>query len=264
MSEAEVPAVEPAVVEVPETELIGGLGDMVARKEAHANHAVPQEEEVPKEAAIKIGDKEFATQKEAFDYANGQIDDMERERQITNAYQQGILDVQGQAPVQQNVTPVPVPQATEDFDQKFYENPQKYLNEHADKIRTQTRDEIMKEVNQQNKRTELWTEFYSKFPDLANKKDLVETTLNANWDVLGTMQDAQKAMDMLGGKVRTRLTQFAEDLLPKQELPNTQGDASPGGQMNVTPKKSEDKPVDFISQLNQANSKRFNRTTGSV
>lgn len=219
---------------------------------------VEAQADVPTEAAavgekIRIGDKTFSTTREAMEYAEA----LERENLAQSSYQQGILDAlsRGEKP--------PSPQVMRDeFDmneeelERFYANPKDFLRQFAKRITSQVTTDINQSIEKQNKVTQLWNEFYSENPDLSGDRDLVQMILTQEWDTLGNISDHKKAMKILAQKTRDRVQKISNSLKPRAELPNSQRGASPGGQPLASRSMPAEKPLDFLSQLHQAQSKR--------
>ena len=193
---------------------------------------------------IKIGDKSFATQQEAWDYA----DKLAQERLAQDAYRQGLDDA---ARMQGQVTQETVAPPQESFDDKFYSDPEAYLRERDNMVRQSVKDEILGELSTKEREKQLWKQFYNENPDLQVKDKLVKVILNENWDVLGKMQNSDEALKILASKTRAELKKYMESNLPSTELPRTATQVSAGKGGQVTPPPTQDKPLDFLSQINQ-------------
>lgn len=207
----------------------------------------------PKEK-IRIGDRTFDSQKEAWSYA----EELERQRLAADAYRQGIQDaLQRDNPQAQNEPPPP----EENFEEKFYADPKKFLDEYGQKIRDNVTREVLGQVEKQSKVTKLWEQFYNENPDLQSQRALVQAILQQEWDTLGHMPDHGKALKLLAEKTRGELNKYFEQLKPRQELPNTKAGASPGGQVTTTRPQVDKKPLDFLSQVRHLQDKRRSVST---
>ena len=201
------------------------------------------------EAPIKIGDREFTDQKEAWAYAEG----LEKERLANDSYRQGVQDTMNQQPVNAQAQ---APVQEDNFDEKFYENPKKYLNDMRREIKEEVNKESAVERQQAQTVEKLWHKFYNDYPDLQGKDKLVKVLLEENWNTIGHMQDSTAAMKILAGKTRAELQGYIEAAKPTTELTNNAGGASGGSQSQVTPKEKEEPVLNFIDQLNKLNDRR--------
>jgi len=229
-----------------EVELPAG-GPQKPAVEAKAEEEAPVEttEEVPVEAApeeplIKIGNKEFKTQAEAFKYA----EDLEEEKLRAELYSQGVKDA-----LQSNRQPEPVAEVVEDnFEERFYSNPKEAL---AEVQRKATQDAIQ-QIKAETEREKMWTDFFDKHPDLDGERKLCEMTLNENWETIGKMTDLPKAMDLLAQKTRAIFQGYIDRSKPRTELPSRRGQAVSAGNSargGVTPNKKEETPLTMSEQI---------------
>jgi len=202
-----------------------------------------------KEAPITIDGREFTDHAEAWKYAES----LAQDKAANDNYRQGVQDAMSQpnGQVASPVTPEP-----DDFEEKFYADPKKYLTERDDKIRKQIKDEVTQESTQKATVDRLWNQFYNDNPDLVGKDRLVKSLLEENWNTLGHMTDAPSAMKILAQKTRTEIQSYIESSQPRTELPNNAGGASGGSQSQVTPKKTDEPVLSFIEQVNKLNEKR--------
>ena len=210
------------------------------------------------EKPYRIGDQSFQTQKEAFAYAESLNQKNTLTEAQSNAYRQAIIDAQHLQQSGQNVTPAAAP-AEDDFDSKYYEDPKKYLNERDDKIRSQTKAEIMAELGQKAEEDKLWGEFFSAHPDLAGFKEDCEVTLGKlQQDVqnINATKGKGAAMDYLAQKTRAKFQAYSEAMKPRRELASGSGGPSQGSSSNVTRNISPEQPVDFTAQLRTLRSGR--------
>jgi len=217
--------------------------------EAVAEEVTPGDAGQEAEAPIKIGDQEFNDPKEAWKYAEG----LEKERLANDSYRQGVQDTMSQQPV---TVQTQAPVKEDDFDEKFYADPKKYLNEMTANIEERVNKRVNDERTQARTVDTLWKQFYSDYPDLQGKDRLVKSLLEENWGVIGHMQDSKAAMKILAGKTRSELQGYITQAKPQTELTNNAGGASSGSQSQVTPKETEEPVLSFIDQVANLNSKR--------
>lgn len=209
--------------------------------------AVPNEPEVTTTEEIQIGDKTFTSNEEAISYAR----ELQSSVATNDAYQQGINDAimnQSSAP---SVTNEPVVEAPLFEDAEFYENPQAVIKRVTEQAQANAVDIIRKENEQKQKSDNLWIEFYNKYPKLRKSDKMVKRILEDNWNVLGSMPDSSKAMDILAQKSTDQIKIMLSDFMPGQELPETRQATSPGSQTNVTPPVVVEPVLDFVAQANQ-------------
>lgn len=211
-----------------------------------------EEGEAPEaDGKYRIGGKTFKTQREAFAYA----EEIEREKAQVDAYNQGLREaIQAKSPVE-SVTPPVAPE--EDFDAEFYKDPKAYLRKLKDEAKNEAKAELKGEISGEERVKQIWAEFYSENPDLQKKAKLVNVVLQENWDTLGHMKNYKEAMTILARKTRDEIRSWSDDDKPKKTLaPAGVRTASPGGQQSVTRKKTEERPVDFTTQLRNLRGKR--------
>lgn len=215
-----------------------------------------ESEEVPAPKTpdkIKIGDRTFDTQEDAFSYAR----ELENEKLTAQAFREGVELAERRG----NPNPAPataVPE--EDFDQQFYADPKKYLQTAREQIRQEIKQEVFGELDRKRKHEETWETFYKENPDLSNARKLVGTILSENWEQWKHLK-TEVGMKKLAESARTEKRAMLEDMLPKTDLPNRRVTASPGsGSAPVTRKINEDRPLSFTEQIKQNRAKRVNLT----
>lgn len=221
------PSEEPAVEASPEAPPAQSLEE-----------ATPAVEEAP--TLIKIGSQTFTSQAEAIKYAES----LEAEKLTADAYAEGMRHAIER--VGQPVAPPPPPPVEEDFDAQFYSNPKEYLT----KVKEQAKNEALGLIKAEQRKEQLWRDFFREYPDLDGQQRLCELTLNENWEVLGKMTDLPKAMKILATKTRAIFQDYNERTKPRTELPNVVPRSVSGAPVpNVTPQKKVEAPLDFASQL---------------
>jgi len=212
----------------------------VAKEEAPVSEAAaPDEPDVEEE--IRIGDKVFKSQREAIKYA----EQLAHDNLVNEAYTQGIRDAAKVTQPQGIVEPKP---EDDNFEERFYTDPKGTLAE----VKRKAAEEALATMKAEQRRENLWTEFFEKNPDLSGSRKICEQVLAENWDTLGQMTDVPKAMSILATKTRAIFQDYMDRAKPRTELPNRGGQAvSSGGSApkGVTPPKKEDAPLDFVSQM---------------
>lgn len=227
-------------------------GSTVETREAGAPPSVDNPPPAPK---FKIGDREFATEKEAIEFAQSHVSTLETEKQVTDAYRQGIRDAMTQAPpVAPGVTPPPPVIVPELDATKLYENPQAFLSDFAKKIKTETVNEFQQQQNVQQESNRIWNEFSGRHPQLADFRNEIEGFVAQNQtDVRSiiAVKGKDAAYDYIATKVKSRFNSYAEALKPKRELPNKTETTPPSDRETppVTPPKDKKNPSSFAEQL---------------
>lgn len=232
-----------------EEQLPEGAAPIEARKEEVPAEAAPagRKDSVEGEAAapveeeesIRIGERVFKTQSEAIKYA----EELERGNLVAEAYNQGIRETL--AATQKPDAPPP---EEENFEERFYSNPKEVLKE----VQAKARDEALAMVKAEQRKESLWSEFFTKHPDLAGSRRICEQVLQENWDILGNMVDIPKAMGILATKTRSIFQDYIDRTKPRTEMSAKGGQAvspSGGAPSSVTQAKKVDPPLDFISEM---------------
>jgi len=205
---------EETVVEEEQPLVTGGPEDISGAGESEISEPVEAAPAAPAEN-IKIGDQSFATQKEAWDYA----DELAKERLAQDAYRQGIDDA---SRMQTQVTPENAPvEAGDSFDDEFYSNPQEYLKKYGEQIKKSVTEDLNSASATKTREAELWKQFYDSNPDLQVKERLVKSILQDNWDVLGRMKNSDDALRILADKTRAELKSWSDADKPSTEMPRT-------------------------------------------
>jgi len=206
-------------------------------------------------SGIVIDGQEFATEKEAYQYAQKKLSEVETEKLLMQARQEGMeagLLGSQQAGTYAAAAPEPVP--VEDDMDAFYENPTEYLRKKTAAITEQVSSTIQSQIAAKALDEKLWGEFFAKNPDLDGFKEDCQHTLNAHLDTVSVLakKDRGKAMDFLASKTREKFHNYIERQKPRKVLPNQPSIPSSGGNPGVTHhqnvSQSEDS-LDFVSQL---------------
>lgn len=204
-----------------------------------AREASPPVVNADEETLIKIGDREFKTEKEAIKYA----EQLANEKLIADAYNQGIRDH-----IQVTQPPPVVPPVEDNFDEKFYSNPKETLSE----IESRATQKALDIIRAEQKREALWNVFFNDYPDLAGHRYLCETVLDQNKHILEKITDLPKAMKILATQTRKIFQDYNERNKPSVELQKRGGQAVSSGisvQTSVTQAKKESRPLTMAEQL---------------
>lgn len=211
------------------------------------------------EDPIQIGDRTFATQAEALAFARESLRESEHQRAIVEAYntgltERGVQSVQPAAPA--------APADDPKWEERFYSNPKATLKEFADTIRKEVRTEVLSTVNTQSEEQKLWSEFFTRHPDLEGFQEDATTILN-RYDkevrALVSTKGKEQGMDFLAQKTRAKFEEYNERRKPTRALPNGGAGTVPSTQTNVTNKNApkEEKPLSFVEQIRQNRAKRM-------
>lgn len=220
--------------------------------------AAPAEEAADEAAPAKpeqfrIGDRTFATQEEMFAY----VQSLESEKEVANAYRQGMLDARGVAtPMPESVTP-----AAPKFDtEQLYTNPDKFLTDYAAQIKADAQADLDRKLANQTQSEQIWREFTDRHPELADFRNEVENFVQRfQPDVVAIIQTKGRpaGYDYVATKLKSEFARYAEATKPKRTLPNTNASPSPSTKSaSVTPKVEQKKPLNFHDQLRSIRKRR--------
>lgn len=215
--------------------------------------------ESKKEPAVVLDGKEFASEKEAYEYAQQKLREAEQEKLILEAQKQAYEEAMQNLPLNQQQELRQQEQEllssdNEDDLNRFYEDPKAYLAEQQKKIYQQVKEEIYKELNAEKEEEKLWNEFFRMNPDLEGFKDDCNLVLQKNWDTIQMIakRDKRQAMQYLADKTREKFRSYIEKTMPRKTLSN-QVPQTPDSvhevQSNVTKPQSDEEPLDFASQI---------------
>lgn len=213
-------------------------------------------------AKYKIGNKEFATQAEAYAYAQS----LEQQGNQDDAYRQIVESVLQQPPqTGQSVTPSQAKPKLEIDEAKLWENPSQFLSEFAEKVQAQTIQTMGSQLAQQQAARDtgeqVWREFSSRHPDLADFRTEVEGFTGQNMSKVKAIikRDGQAAgYDYIAMCMRDQFKRYADVGKPRRELQNggTNMTPSSGSAPNVTPKGQQKKPLTFAEQIRSIKKRR--------
>lgn len=217
------------------------------------------EDEVSAEPAQKyrIGDREFATQEEAINFAQSHLTTIETERQVEAAYKAGLREALAQGrPAPEIVTPAKPAMNTEEL----YTNPEEFLTKFARQIKEEARQEIDHASQITNESNNIWFEFTQRHPMLADFRgdveDYVQKNLMTVQSVIAT-KGRPAAYDYVATQLKSRAAAIAGAGKPVRELPNGGTVAAPTTkQTNVTRKPAAEKPVSMAEAIRNLRKKR--------
>lgn len=224
-----------------------GSATVAEPEKPQAPEAVEAEAAAPD---IKIGDRTFKTQEEAFSFAQSELARREREVELADAYRAGVSDA-GQLPV----APQQVQQQSQEdpeWEQKFYSDPKKTLKEYGERIREEVKSELRSEYRHSSEEDKLWSRFYERHPDLEGFDEDVKLMLNKYTEelkVISRTKGKEAGFDYLAQKTKAKFQAYMEAQKPSRELPNTKAGPSTGTQTSVTPKIKASEPIDMITQI---------------
>jgi hypothetical protein len=203
-------------------------------------------------AKFKIGDREFTTAEEAATWAKSEISTLETDRQVADAYRQGMRDAIGQTPgAPQSVTPPPPKPDMA----KFYEKPEEYLADYERNITQRVLSQVEQTNGLRAQSDAIWREFTDKHPELADFRGEVEAYVERNTTdvraIIGT-KGRPASYDYIATQLKSDWERKAAVLKPKRQLANTAAGASPNTRAaNVTPPEAPKKLETFNEQLNK-------------
>jgi len=244
----------------PPTELPEGVAPVA---EAGAEPAEPGTQEegaaaefVPEQ--VTLNGKIFKDTKEAYAYAEKELQKAAEKELLSTAREEGMREgMQYGIPPAAEV-PQALPPTQEEFDQDFYDNPQRYLKN----MREGLKEELRAENRTHQDEVQLWNEFFIANPDLAEDKTIIEKVIIPEHmqtiKVLASKnkQDAYKFMAL---KTRELFQRHVQAAKPQTELSNPETTQSPGNsqETSVTPQKSEEEVLSMTEQMRSLRRKKY-------
>ena len=217
-------------------------------------------------AVVEIDGHKFDSEASALKWALENKSQLEREKDLAEAYRSGISDAQTfspgtplnqQAPKQEDEDP--------NFEERFYANPKEVLRELKTKIKQEAFADFQRATSARDIEREVWDKFSSSYPDLADFKEDVETIANhpEHKDVIQALvrtKGQETAMSYVAQKTRAKFQAYVEATKQKTVLPSgaNRGLTPSGAGKSVTLPKKEDKPLSMREQLRQHKA-RFQR-----
>lgn len=208
----------------------------------------------------RIGDKTFATQDEALEYAQSQVSALTTEQQIADAYRQGMREALSQ-PTQtaENVIPQ-TPAQPELNTEELYTNPQAFLDKFSRKIKTEAQAELDQRNAVQRESDQIWREFTERHPALADFRTEVENFVAGQTTEVRAIiatKGRPAGYDWVATKLKSRFEAYANAVKPKRELPNGSGGVTQSTKSgDVTPKTPAKKPLSFSEQIRSIRKRR--------
>ena len=212
--------------------------------------------------AVEIDGHRFSSEAEALKWALSNKAQLEREKELADAYRSGISDsqvfTQGQFP---QVTPK-IEDEDPNFEERFYANPKEVLKELTAKAKREAFEELQRVTSARDIEREVWDKFTSAHPDLADFKEDVETIANHSQhkeiiQALVRTKGQEAAMNYVAQKTRAKFQAYAEAMKQKTVLPRGAGPGTTptGSEKKVTLPKKEEKPMSMKDQLRQLKNK---------
>lgn len=210
----------------------------------------------PPQGKYKIGDKFFATQEEAYAYAQAKIEEDDR---IANAYRQGTQDILQTFPHAQSVTP-PVAPPEDDFnEEEYYADPKGFLKKHGERVANDVINTIHRQQSVKEASDTIWREFTEKHPELADYRADVEAYVEQNTTAIQGVFAAKgkdAGYNHLAVQMKAKFARYAAALKPSRALPNNRTSQPAANASGVTPKKPAAKPLSFSEQIRSIKKKR--------
>ncbi len=208
----------------------------------------------------RIGDKLFATQDEALEYAQSQVSALTVEQQVTDAYRQGMREALQQTPSAPGEVTQQQPQVPALDTEELYTNPQVFLDKFARKIKSETNAELDQKDSLRRESEQIWREFTERHPALADFRNEVENFVaqdNTAVRAIISTKGRPAGYDYVATKLKSRFEAYANAVKPKRELTNGTGGASQSNKTpGVTPKQPAKKPLSFAEQIRTIRKRR--------
>lgn len=205
-----------------------------------------------------IGDKTFATQAEALAYAQQNLAALEREREILDAYRQGMTDASqqsGQGASGATEEPAEDPLLADFDEDEFYTNPKEALKKVAARVREQALTEQQRLIAQRDQDAQVWAEFTADHPEMADYRAEVTSFVQSHAQEVSAIANTKgrkAAYAFVAGKLKEQFSRYAKALGPRKVL-SRGGAPSPAGQgtgaKGVTPKGGAKKPLSMAEQI---------------
>lgn len=198
----------------------------------------PQQEqpkvETKESAPIYLGGKKFNSVEELAQYTST----LEKERYATSV-------------VTQAVAPT-VTQTEKPLSELIFEDPEKALAIHEQKVIQKLKAEETQRANEQK----FWTDFYKDNKDLSDDTEMVQFVMNKHWGEISQMHPEQ-ASKKIAEYTRKTILRYKGDAGIRTEMPTGQAKVGPSGTRSApSVTESRPAPVDFVSQLKKIQSGR--------
>lgn len=184
----------------------------------------PAKEQSKEQAPIYLGGKKFNSVEELAEYTQ-QLE--------ASKYSQPIQQYQ------------PQPQQEKPLSELIFEDPEKALQIHEKRVI----QKLKAEEEQKTKELHFWESFYRENKDLADHQDIVQFSMNKNWDELSRLHPDQ-AQKKIADYTRKTILKFRGSSETTRELPVGTAKAGPTNTQSA-PRVEESRPapVDFVAQL---------------
>lgn len=235
-SEEAPPIIDPASMELLSN--LAASGEPVIVPEGTEAAPEAAAEAAPKEEFI-IGQQKFGSLEEAMQYAAK----LESEKGQRDAYELG-----KQEAAQPLVEEAPAKPIEEQIQDMLFENPAEALKLYKEHIINQVKTEITTTTKADQDKQAAWNNFYEANPELLEQKEMVEFTLEKNWNKLGSLEAAE-GLQQLALLTKDKLKAIAKSQLPETVLPSGAATvtASTGEATKVV--QTQEKPLDFAEQV---------------
>lgn len=203
---------------------------------------------------FRIGDREFASADEAIAYANSTQTAIDAEKQLADAYRQGLVDAAAAVPtVQPGVTqPAAAPKPGLNTEE-LYTNPDEFLKKYAQQIKQEALSEVTQREAQRAQDDQIWREFEGRHPALADfRGDVEDFVARNNTEVRAVIASKGRpaAYDYIATKLRADWERRAAALKPQRELPNATVRTAPAtSAATVTPPETPKKASSMSEQI---------------
>lgn len=217
--------------------------------EVDATEAETTDADVGGEAAkkIRIGDREFDTQQEALEYAEGLV----AQPSEVDAYRQLLRETIASS------TTAPKSNVAEpelDDTAELYTNPAEYLRRRDERIKQEVLGTITQSQAQRESDERIWMQFKDRHPDLSEWRGEVTSLAEKHavevQNLIKTKGQAA-AFDYVATKFKAYASRVSEAIKPARELRKTGSGGAAGSSagQNVTPKESPKKPATMADQI---------------
>lgn len=111
-----------------------------------------------------------------------------------------------------------------DWDKLLFENPKEALRIHGEQVGKDVEKRLTERYQRDQGTQRFWTDFYAKHADLKSDGDLVQATLEANFEALASLP-VDKAIDRVAQLTRDRISRYSKKATRK--TPQVEGAGSP-------------------------------------
>jgi hypothetical protein len=192
----------------------------------------------------RIGDKTFATQAEALQYAESQVQTASE----VDALRQVVREAVSNVPRTENVT-----QQEEEDPNEIFTNPKEYLRKRDERIKNEVLQTFNRSQAQADADNRVWTEFRERHPDLSDFREEITglaARIQPEVQAVAKTKGQVAAYDYVATKYKAQVERQAQALRPKRALPNSSTGAAAGGRVeSVTPKQTQKKPSTMTEQI---------------